>query len=117
MGVALLPPAEMKKSNPGAAESFWLSGVKNGDSLIFSDGGRHLQKPERSTMPENVEVAPAPTAEAQQDVAQANDAKAEANSTAKASDELSEDDLEVVAGGVKAITNYALKQVTVAART
>jgi len=50
-------------------------------------------------MPENVEVAPAPTAEAQQDVAQANDAKAEANSTAKASDELSEDDLEGVAGG------------------
>ena len=42
-------------------------------------------------MPENEEVAP--TAEAQQDVAQASDAKAEATSSAKASDELSEDDL------------------------
>ncbi len=47
-------------------------------------------------MPENEEVAPAPTAEAQQDVAQANDAKVEATSTAKASDELSEDDLEAL---------------------
>jgi|GEM_PF-1675728 len=50
-------------------------------------------------MPENEEVAP--TAEAQQDVAQASDAKAEATSSAKASDELSEDDLEGVAGGVQ----------------
>jgi hypothetical protein len=50
-------------------------------------------------MPENEEVAPVPTAEAQQDVAQTSDAKAEATSTAKASDELSEDDLEAVAGG------------------
>ena len=49
-------------------------------------------------MPENEEVAPA--TEAQQDVAQANGAKAEATSSAKASDELSEDDLEAVAGGV-----------------
>jgi len=48
-------------------------------------------------MPENEEAAPA--TEAQQDVAQASDAKAEATSTAKASDELSEDDLEAVAGG------------------
>jgi hypothetical protein len=40
-----------------------------------------------------------PAAEAQQEAAQANDAKAEATSTAKASDELSEDDLEAVAGG------------------
>ena len=48
-------------------------------------------------MPDNEE--PAPAAEAQQDVAQASDAKAEATSTAKASGELSEDDLEAVAGG------------------
>ena len=51
-------------------------------------------------MPENEDVAPVPTAEAPQDVAQASDAKAEATSTAKASDELSEDDLEAVAGGL-----------------
>jgi len=37
--------------------------------------------------------------EAQQDVAQASDAKAEASGTAKASNELSEDDLMAVAGG------------------
>jgi hypothetical protein len=49
-------------------------------------------------MPDNEEAAPA--AETQQDVAQASDAKAEATSTAKASDELSEDDLEAVAGGL-----------------
>jgi len=49
-------------------------------------------------MPENEEAAPA--TEAQQDVAQASDAKAEATSTAKDSDELSEDDLEAVAGGL-----------------
>lgn len=48
-------------------------------------------------MPENEDVAPVPTAEAPQDVAQASDAKAEATGTA--SDELSEDDLEAVAGG------------------
>jgi|GEM_PF-2770279 len=45
-------------------------------------------------------TTPAGSDEAQQDVAQANDAKAEATSTAKAIDELSEDDLEAVAGGV-----------------
>ncbi len=47
-------------------------------------------------MPENEEAA---AAEAQQDVAKATDTKAEATSTTKASDELSEDDLEAVAGG------------------
>ena len=46
-------------------------------------------------MPEHEEAAPA--TEIQQDVAQASDAKAEAAGTA--SDELSEDDLEAVAGG------------------
>ena len=51
-------------------------------------------------MPENEDVAPAPTAEAQQEAAQTSVAKAEATSTAKASDELSEDDLEAVAGGL-----------------
>ncbi len=45
-------------------------------------------------MPENEEVAP--TTQAQQEAAQASDAKAEASSTAKASDELSEDDLEAL---------------------
>ena len=40
-----------------------------------------------------------PTTEAQQDVAQTSDTKAEATSTAKASGELSEYDLEAVAGG------------------
>jgi len=54
-------------------------------------------------MPENKEVAPAPTAEAQQDVAPANEAKAEATSTAKANDELSEDALDAVAGGTQTI--------------
>jgi len=48
-------------------------------------------------MPENEEAAPA--AEAPQEAAQPSDTKAEATSTAKASDELSEDDLEAVAGG------------------
>ena len=46
-------------------------------------------------MPENKEAAPAD--EAQQDVAKASDAKLEAAATP--SDELSEDDLEAVAGG------------------
>ena len=46
-------------------------------------------------MTENTQTeAKTPVAEAQQDVA-----KAEATSTANASDELSEDDLEAVAGG------------------
>jgi hypothetical protein len=49
-------------------------------------------------MPENEEAAPIPAAEAQQEAAQASDAKAEAAGTA--SDELSEDDLEAVAGGI-----------------
>ena len=49
-------------------------------------------------MPENEEAAPA--AEAQQDVAQTSDTKAEAAATAKASDELSVDDLAGVAGGL-----------------
>jgi hypothetical protein len=48
-------------------------------------------------MPENKEATPA--TEALQDVAKASDAKAEATSTAKASDELTEDDLDAVAGG------------------
>jgi hypothetical protein len=43
---------------------------------------------------------PAGSDQAQQDVAQPTDTKAEAASSAKASDELSEDDLEGVAGGV-----------------
>jgi hypothetical protein len=46
-------------------------------------------------MPEEAEATPAP----QQAVAQASDAKATATGTAKASDELSMDDLEAVAGG------------------
>jgi Nitrile hydratase, alpha chain len=46
-------PRRNGKPNPGVAESFWLSGVKNGGSLIFLDGGRHPQNPERSTMSEN----------------------------------------------------------------
>jgi hypothetical protein len=45
------------------------------------------------------EASPAGSDEAQQDVAQANGAKAEATSTAKAGDELSEEALEAVAGG------------------
>ena len=44
-------------------------------------------------------TTPAGSGEAQQDVAQASDAKAEASGTAKASNELSEDDLMAVAGG------------------
>ena len=49
-------------------------------------------------MTENEKIAPVPATEAQQDVAQTSDAKAEAAGTA--SDELSEDDLEAVAGGM-----------------
>ncbi len=45
-------------------------------------------------------TTPAGSGEAQQDVAQASDAKAEATSTAKASDELADEDLDAVAGGV-----------------
>ena len=48
-------------------------------------------------MPENKEATPA--AETQQEAAQTSDAKAEASGTAKASNELSEDDLMAVAGG------------------
>ena len=51
-------------------------------------------------MPENEEATP-PAPEALQDVAKPSDAKAEASSTATASDELSEDDLEAVAGGME----------------
>ena len=53
-------------------------------------------------MPDNAKnEEAASTTEAQQDVAQASDTKAEATSTAEAIDELSEDDLEAVAGGGK----------------
>jgi hypothetical protein len=52
-------------------------------------------------MPENEKAATAGSDEAQQDVAQASDAKAEATGTA--SDELSEDDLNAVAGGTSTI--------------
>ena len=51
-------------------------------------------------MTENTQTeAKTPATEPQQDVAQANDAKAEATGTA--CDELSEGDLETVSGGVK----------------
>ena len=46
-----------------------------------------------------------PATEAQQEAAQTRDTKAEATSAAKASDELSEDDLEGVAGGFHAGTS------------
>ena len=50
-------------------------------------------------MPDNTENEEAtPATETQQDVAKATDTKAEATGTA--SDELSEDDLEAVAGGL-----------------
>ena len=42
---------------------------------------------------------PAGSDEAKQDVAQASDAKADATNTATVGDELSEDDLQAVAGG------------------
>ena len=58
----------------------------------------NIEEAEGQTMPENEEAAP--STEAPQDVAQASDAKAEATSVAKAPDELSEDDLEAVAGGL-----------------
>ena len=55
-------------------------------------------------MPDTAKNEEAATAaEAQQDVAQASDAKAEATSTAKANDELSEDALDAVAGGTQTI--------------
>ena len=50
-------------------------------------------------MPENEEAAP--IIGTQQDVAKANGATAEATGTSKDSDELSEDDLEAVAGGLQ----------------
>jgi len=50
-------------------------------------------------MPENEEAATAGSGEAKPDVAQASDTKPEATSTAKASDELTGDDLAAVAGG------------------
>ena len=46
------------------------------------------------------EATPAGSGEAQQDVAQPSDTKAEATSTAKASDQLSDEVLDGVAGGV-----------------
>ena len=105
MGVALLPPAEMKNRILGLPNLSGYQASKMVAESFFRWHARHPQKPGISTMPENEEVAPAPTAEAQQDVAQANDAKVEATSTAKASDELSEDDLEAVAGGFHAGTS------------
>jgi len=52
-------------------------------------------------MPENTKQAESPpAAEAQHDAAQASKAKATITTTTKASDELSEDDLEAVAGGL-----------------
>jgi len=52
-------------------------------------------------MPENTQTEDkTPVAKIQQEVAQPTDAKAEATSTAKASDELSDNDLEAVAGGI-----------------
>ena len=50
--------------------------------------------------------ATSPATEAQQDVAQASDTKADATNTATASDELSEDDLEAVAGGYTPYTPH-----------
>jgi hypothetical protein len=53
-------------------------------------------------MPDNTQTEDkTPATEIQQDVAKAVAAKAEAASTAKAIDELSEDDLGSVAGGVR----------------
>jgi len=57
-------------------------------------------------MPENEEVAPVPATEAKQGAAQTSDTKAEATSTAKASVELSEDDLEAFAAGAHTYTPY-----------
>ena len=51
-------------------------------------------------MPENKEATPA--AEAHQDLPKAGIAKTEAAATALASDELSDDELEAVAGGLAA---------------
>jgi hypothetical protein len=76
----------------------WLSSTTIQRKIVSN-----VDEPEGQTMPENEEVAPATATEAQQDVAQANDAKADATSTAKASDELSEDDLEAVGGGARRI--------------
>ena len=70
-GRAPFAPRRNEKSDPGVAESFWLSGVKNGGGHTVSVGARHPQKPERSTMPENEEASP--TAEAQQDAVKASD--------------------------------------------
>ena len=63
-------------------------------------------------MPENEEAAPA--IEAQQEAAQSTDAKPEATSTAKASDEISEDDLEAVAGGAGRYHQHGYKSQVVA---
>jgi hypothetical protein len=49
---------------------------------------------------------PAGSGEAQQDVAQASDAKAEATGTAATGDELSEGDLEAVAAGRGDMANF-----------
>ena len=57
----------------------------------------NIEEPKGHTMPENEEATPA--TEAKPDVAQTSDTKAEATSTVEASDELSDNDLEAVAGG------------------
>jgi hypothetical protein len=61
-------------------------------------------------MPENEEVAKATVA--QQDVAKAIGTKAEAAATATAGDELSEEDLEAVAGGFTVGILYATGQLS-----
>ena len=99
MGVPLLPPAEMKNRILGLPN---FSGYQASKIVAVSFSQMAAAIPKNltgSTMPENEEVAPAPTSEAPQEAAQTSDTKAEATSTATAGDELSEDDLDAVAGG------------------
>jgi hypothetical protein len=64
-GRAPFAPRRNEKSDHGVAVSFWLSGVKNGGSLIFSDGDHHPQNLRGSIAPANEE--------AQQEAAKASD--------------------------------------------
>ena len=97
-GRASSAPRKNEKSFSGRAAAISrFSSVKNTDNLIFSKRPVDHQKPERSTMPENEDVAPA--AEAQQVATQASDAAAEAAAPPSANDELSMDQLETLSGG------------------
>ena len=79
------------------ASTFGVADAKNPDSLKLSKNTFCLQNLERQTMPKNEEAAL--TTEAKPEAAQTSDARAEATSTVR--DELTEEALDDIAGGIR----------------